>query len=586
MFLKKSTVTIKGKTYNNYKIVESYREDGKVKHRILTPLGSLTDEQAERLRLAISAYSNPDLVVSKKDDIVVTKHLAYLDVAVLHQIWEDWGFDNFFDNDRWVQAMVLNRCIDPVSKIQVKDWVGKTVLPVYLDVDINDTDPYDIYRELDRLSNREIDLQRFICQQLKVRISNWSEAFFYDITSTYLEGSTCVLASLGYSRDSRPDREQLVIALMITPEGYPFYWRVLPGNTQDITTLQNLIKEVKEQYGIINCMMVFDRGMVSSNNLLVMEEAEWTYVSAMDRDEITTASFFNEVLLDPPMIDNWEQLMAMCEFIPFDDNATLFFRELMIDRHRYILAFDVARFIHERHAQERKIKQVLTWIKDKNQTLAQAKKAKSLEVLQREVQTMLKRKGVKKFLAITIEAQSHTIIGKNGKERTVSSYRLSYSIDQTALEKEQRLHGITCFISNVDTQSYSAEEIIQWYRDKNKVEEAFHEIKSHLDLRPIFLTREKRVKAHVSICVLAYFLYNDMEQRLRQSDSTISVEMVLNILKACLVNQLTFKATGQTALSITELSQPQIQILQALDCGVVVDKKQVKQTLRKVENWL
>ena len=72
MFLKKSTVTIKGKTYNNYKIVESYREDGKVKHRILTPLGSLTDEQAERLRLAISAYSNPDLVVSKKDDIVVT----------------------------------------------------------------------------------------------------------------------------------------------------------------------------------------------------------------------------------------------------------------------------------------------------------------------------------------------------------------------------------------------------------------------------------------------------------------------------------------------------------------------------------
>lgn len=185
---------------------------------------------------------------------------------------------------------------------------------------------------------------------------------------------------------------------------------------------------------------------------------------------------------------------------------------------------------------------MLTWIKDKNQTLAQAKKAKSFEVLQREVQTMLKRKGVKNFLTITIEVQSHTIIGKNGKERTVSSYRLSYSIDQTALEKEQRLHGITCFISNVDTRSYSAEEIIQWYRDKNKVEEAFHEIKSHLDLRPIFLTREKRVKAHVSICVLAYFLYNDMEQRLRQSDSTISVEMVLNILKACLVNQGTAMA--------------------------------------------
>lgn len=586
MFLKKSTVTIKGKTYNNYKIVKSYREDGKVKHRILTPLGSLTDEQAERLRLAISAYSNPDLVVSKKDDIVVTKHLAYLDVAVLHQIWKNWGFDRFFNNDRWVQAMVLNRCIDPVSKIQVKDWVSKTVLPAYLAVDINDNDPYDIYRELDRLSNREIDLQRFIYQQLKTKIPNWSEAFFYDITSTYLEGSTCVLASLGYSRDNRPDREQLVIALMITPEGYPFYWRVLPGNTQDITTLQNLIKEVKEQYGIINCMMVFDRGMVSSNNLLAMEEAQWTYVSAMDRDEITTTSFFKEALPELVMLDNWEQVMAMCEFIPFDENATLFFRELMINQHRYILAFDIARFIHERRAQARNIQQVLTWINDKNQTLGQAKKAKSLEVLQREVQTMLKRKGVKKFLAIKIEAQSHTLIGKTDKERTVSSYRLSHSIDHTALEKEQRLHGITCFISNVDTQSYSAQKIIQWYRDKNKVEEAFHEIKSHLDLRPIFLSREKRVKAHVSICVLAYFLYNDIEQCLRQSEIVTSVEKALDSLKSCLVNLLTFKATGQTSLNITELSQPQIQILQALDCEFVVDKKQVKQTLKRIENWL
>ena len=586
MFLKKSTVTIKGKTYNNYKIVESYREKGKVKHRILTTLGSLTDEQAERLRLAISSYSNPDLVVSKKDDIVVTKHLAYLDVAVLHQIWENWGFNQFFDNDHWVQAMVLNRCIDPVSKIQVKDWVSKTVLPAYLNIDIKDIDQYDIYRELDRLSDKETDLQRFICQQLKDRMPNWSQAFFYDITSTYLEGSTCVLASLGYSRDNRPDREQLVIALMITPEGYPFYWRVLPGNTQDITTLQSLIKEVKDRYGISNCMMVFDRGMVSSNNLLAMEEAQWTYVSAMDRDEIATSSFFNESLPEPPMIDDWEQHMAMHEFVPFDENATLFFRELMIDQHRFILAFDVARFIHERRAQERKVQQVLTWIDNKNQTLAQAKKAKSLEVLQREVQNMLKRKGVKKFLAIMIAAQSHTLIGKNGKERSVLSYRLSYSIDQMALEKEQRLHGITCFISNIDTRIYSAQEIIQWYRDKNKVEEAFHEIKSHLDLRPVFLTREKRVKAHVSICVLAYFLYNAMEQRLKQNHSSTSVEMALNILRSCQVNQLTFKASGQTALSITELSQPQFQIIQVLDCGVVVDKKQVKQTLKKIENWL
>lgn len=105
-------------------------------------------------------------------------------------------------------------------------------------------------------------------------------------------------------------------------------------------------------------------------------------------------------------------------------------------------------------------------------------------------------------------------------------------------------------------------------------------------MRPIFLSREKRVKAHVGICVLAYFLYNDIEQCLRQSQITTSVEKALDSLKSCLVNILTFKATGQTSLTITELSQPQIQILHALDCGVVVDKKQVKQTLKRIENWL
>ncbi|MBE3586342.1 MAG: hypothetical protein IMW94_09370 [Thermoanaerobacter sp.] len=105
MFLKKSTTTIRGKTYNNYKIVESYREGGKVKHRILFPLDALTEEQAERLRLAVATYSNPDVVAAKSDEIVVTMHAGYLAVATLHHFWQEWGFADFFRADRWVEAM-------------------------------------------------------------------------------------------------------------------------------------------------------------------------------------------------------------------------------------------------------------------------------------------------------------------------------------------------------------------------------------------------------------------------------------------------------------------------------------------------
>ena len=100
--------------------------------------------------------------------------------------------------------------------------------------------------------------------QLRKRGKASSDAFFYDFTSSYFEGSRCVIAKLGYSRDHRPDREQLVIALMITPEGYPFYWRVLAGNTQDITTIESLVSDIKRRFGIEHCTLVFDRGMVSA----------------------------------------------------------------------------------------------------------------------------------------------------------------------------------------------------------------------------------------------------------------------------------------------------------------------------------
>jgi len=124
----------------------------------------------------------------------------------------------------------------------------------------------------------------------------------------------------GYSCDHRADRQQIVIALMITPVGYPFNWRVLEGNAQDISTVQGLIEDVKNRVAIKKCTMVFDRGMVSSENLQSLEGEKWSYVSAMDRDEIAISDFFLATLPDPPTLQDWEQVMAMREFIPFDEN--------------------------------------------------------------------------------------------------------------------------------------------------------------------------------------------------------------------------------------------------------------------------
>lgn len=586
MFLKKSTTTLQGKTYNHYKIVESYRENGKVKHRILFTLGALTDEQAARMQLAIRAYSDPEILVSKLDDLVVTKHVAYLDIISLHHLWKSWDFDEFFKADRWIKAMVFNRCIDPVAKINIREWLGKTVLPALLDFDPSSFSSYDVYRELDRLTERESELQSFLYRQLQSQRPIASDVFFYDITSCYFEGSRCVLSALGYSRDHRADRQQIVIALMITPEGYPFYWRVMEGNTQDITTVQSLVEDVKNRFAIKNCTMVFDRGMVSSENLQSLEEEKWSYVSAMDRDEIAISDFFLAALPDPPTLQDWEQVMAMREFIPFDEDQSLYFREFFDGKHRYVLTFDVARFQDEQRMHRKRIEQVLAWIDQKNESLAQAKKARKQEILEREIQSILKRKRVKKFLNITIEPSTHTVSNKKEITRKVQSFKLRYSIDDAALTKELRLHGITCFISNIAQAKISPREIITWYRRKNKVEEAFHEIKSHLELRPIHLTRAKRVKAHVTICTLAYFLYNDMERRLKENNSKMSSEDALEVLGRCQLNKIGVKGTNQGILKITEFDNEQRQLIQALECGYVGEAKWYKKVLKKAENLM
>jgi hypothetical protein len=264
--------------------------------------------------MAISAYSNPDVIVAKIEDIVVTKHLAYLDVATLHRLWNKWQFDVFFTSERWVETMVINRCLDPLSKIKLQEWVSGTILPALNSRELLEVNEYDVYRGLDHLFQREAELQEFIYHRLKQEGKFTQDALFYDLSSSYFEGSTCVLSEFGYSREHRPDREQIVLALMITKHGYPFYWKVLKGNTQDVTTVKALLDAIKKRFNINSCTLVFDRGMVSQANLALIQAKELWYISALDKDEIKSTGILDIAMPEPASPDDWDQVLAMREF--------------------------------------------------------------------------------------------------------------------------------------------------------------------------------------------------------------------------------------------------------------------------------
>ncbi len=267
-------------------------------------MGNISDEQAKKIKTVLKCLSDPNIALVDFNEIQILQHRPYLDVALLHFLWEEWRFDQLFKDDRWIEAMVINRCIDPLSKIKIKDWAANSSLPALKDNGFQEYDEYDIYRELDRLDRLQNDLQDFIFQRLTQENKLCEEVFFYDITSTYFDGSTCIISKHGYSRDNRPDCEQIVIALMVTRDGYPFHWKVLEGNTNDVSTVKKLIDDLKSKFKIKNCTLVFDRGMVSEDNIAYISSAEFEYISAMDKDEIRKLGFFMEAV--PEVIDKFE----------------------------------------------------------------------------------------------------------------------------------------------------------------------------------------------------------------------------------------------------------------------------------------
>ena len=127
MFLKKVTIKQEGKTYNYFKIVASYRDkDGKPKHRLIQNLGVLSEDDAQRMRLILKAQQDPGMVLAKTSDIVVTRHWLFLPIILLHSLWETFQLQQFFPDGLLVEAMVLNRCIEPLSKIHVVEWMQNT----------------------------------------------------------------------------------------------------------------------------------------------------------------------------------------------------------------------------------------------------------------------------------------------------------------------------------------------------------------------------------------------------------------------------------------------------------------------------
>ena len=574
MFLKCSEIkSDKGKIYKNYKIVESVRKKDKVKHKILYPLGTLSDQKAEQIRKVLAVVSSPNDILIRLEDVIVEENINFLDIYIFRLLWKEWGLDKLFEKCPCIERLVINRCLSPRNKIGAMEWNRGCILDYIGEAKVQDN-KFGVYTDLDRIAKMEEATQRHIGDKIRELGYDSLDAVIYDITSTYFEETNCIIAFRGYSRDHRPDKLQIVIALAITPKGYPFYWKVYKGNTQDITTVESFVDDVKKTFGIEKCLLVFDRGMVSSDNIEYIEGAGYEYITAIDKDEIEGLG-----INDLPAfgeIDENNISKILNGYQQYD--GCLQYKEHIIGEKRYILGFDLGRKMEERTCRQEKIEKFKQSIKNINEDLITACRSRDLQKVQAKVNYLVKRY---KFSRI-VHTNYEEITLERGK-KDIKSYRMDISFNENELKKAGRLDGVTCFYTNTANDRVSAEGVIRQYRQKNRVEESFHEMKSHIKVRPVFVSRSVRVRAHVTICVLACLLLNTLEERIAGMSDVSGMDGILDELGKCKINVLTIKDNTMTHAVITKMTELQKSILRTLGYESICTSKEIKNVLKKLK---
>lgn len=560
-----------------YKVVESYRnKNNEVRQRILLNLGAIPHEKADKLKALLAAYRKPDVVCTSLEDILVTEHKDYLDINVLYHLWQKWKLDKLFADFKFVVPMVINRCIDPKSKIGVTKWVGKTILPEIMDISYENINPFAIYNELDQLNQMEKKIQKHLFHQLEKK----TDVLFYDITSTYFEGESCILCARGYSRDHRQDKKQIVIALVINEMGYPFYWKVLPGNTQDVTTVVDLVETLKQDFRIKKCTLIFDRGMVSNDNLNFLRDKNMHFITALDRDQIKTLGLFDlSIFMEFDFSKNIaEQLPG---FQKYDDS--LYYQEKQKGNTRCILGFNLDMRKDQMKTFQEKLNRVMEYIKKKNKELSQAKRSRNQEKLRRQLDKELRSNGMHKVIHYQLIEYKIPVVRKNNTTRIVRSFQIKPEIREKEVKKATNLFGLSCFVTELNKEELNTDKVIAAYRSKYLIEQSFMVIKNMIKLRPVYLTISERVQAHVTVCILSYLLLMTMDNILKNSELDLSVSDALAELSDCKANTIEIKNQDKLIRNITEPTFIQKKLVETFGCKKVLRKSFYKKFLEKME---
>ena len=585
MHLSYSFSTYKGKKYKSYAIAESYREGKKVKKRTIWPIGKLTNQQADQIKLILKVAKGKDQIQTQLKHIVVKDSKAYLDIAVVNELWDYWQLDQAFDFDISDSALstplvakilTINRCTDPCSHYSVPKWAKQNALAQVLNINLDALNDDKIYYELDKIYQNHFAIENYLFKQTYLKNSASYQYIDYDLSTSYFVGYKCRLSAFGKGKIECRGRRQVLLGVLINNEGYPFKWDVFAGNTAEVKTLKQNIDACKTRFKLsgANVTLVFDRGIISDDNAQLIEDAKMKYISALDRNQIpgcgVDLSPFKKISTDDesPKPDAYKK---------YDDQ--LYFNDHgVIDDKRFIVGFNPALFIEDRKTRKEKIEFFEAYLKAENKALKNAQRDRKPQATEGRILNELKRLKIKKYYQQPV---LHPLVVmkrlKNGTEKSVKSFRVQVKKKTDIIVADKLLDGVCVFITNhIEKQGrgfkVSPNKVIQAYRDKTKIEDVFKNVKSFLKIRPFFVNTEKHVKAVYTICILAYFLNKCLANQRKhagEKDYLNSKELYAPFKNIDFVT-LFDPASGQTATKSVELPHETKGVLEKIGMSHVL----------------
>lgn len=524
------------KTYRHLQIAESYRDPNKgmaPRTRILAHLGTVEGLGEEQIQKLIAGFQRAIGQQPAEPDLLFARDCGH--VHAVGGVWDQLELSTALnrcglagrskaDIAGLIRLLVINRLCDPCSKLALVEWLDTVwqetpMTPSY----------HQLLRAMDRLLRIKEPVEPLLAQKFLGQ-QPVADLVFYDITSTYFEGERSLVEDdirrYGYSRDQRRDRRQVVIGMVITREGIPLCHHVFPGNTADKTTVTEVVSDLKQRFGLRRIIFVGDRGMLSDANLehLLGEEVGFIVAHPLRRNaqarEVVGAlrNTFDET-------DDEEQV-----------------REDLREGVRFVLAYNPKIAQEVRAHRQQRLAKADQWIQSQRRKLEAPSgrgKAPTPQGTYNRIRDYLRDRHLLTFYDVELEDNT-----------------LSVRKNRQAVAWQKQIDGLL-LLETTDFEVPAA-EVVKHYKELAEIERGWRTLKSSLLLRPVYHWTERRIRAHIFICMLALQLERWMRNRLQ----ALSVSKALGKLQQIKVGELI--VNGQPVTMTTRLNDEQKEIYRRL----------------------